>query len=186
MTLPMDYILLPISKGLKTKIDVDTYERMKKEKLTKWCAQKVKNRYYVSRTLYPSGKVYLHRWIMNAPKNIVVDHKDHDPLNNTKDNLRLCHHRDNAKHKLFVAGPDRLFKGVGSYRGTKTFRAQISMEKVNYALGTFSTPEDAAKAYDLAAVLLFGEFAKPNFEVSWKFLKFRKLLAEALERSRQK
>lgn len=35
------------------------------------------------------GTITLHRWIMDSPQNLMIDHINHDTLNNTRENLRI-------------------------------------------------------------------------------------------------
>lgn len=108
---------------------------------------------------------------MNAQPGLVIDHIDRDSLNNTKENLRLCYHRDNSRNK----GGTRAtgFKGVGKYGAAASWVAQISFGGEHVCLGSFEREEDAAKVYDIVSVILFGDFAVPNFQASLKFLKLR-------------
>lgn len=168
---------------MRTKIDADVYERLVAEGLSKWSAQKVGKRYYVSRTVNRKGKLYLHRWIMDAPRGLVIDHIDNDPLNNTRENLRICYHRDNARNKPGKA--NRLlagfnFKGVGKFKNGASWSAQIQIGGEHVCLGRFEHAADAAKMYDFAATILFGEFAYTNFANSVKFLKLRKIFIKEL------
>lgn len=128
----------------------------------------------------PKGKLYLHRYIMNAQKGLVVDHIDRDSLNNTKENLRICYHRDNCRN----TGGTRAtgFKGTGKWKDGQSWVAQIQFGGEHFLLGRFEREEDAAKVYDLAAVLLFGEFALPNFANAKKFLKLRELLISEISK----
>jgi hypothetical protein len=170
-----DFIFLPISKGLKTKIDVESYEMLKKNNLLKWNAQKCGNRFYASKNKTINGKdtkIYLHRFIMNAQPGLVVDHINRDSPDNTISNLRLCYHRDNQRNKGGTKATG--FKGTTKCKRSASWSAQITIGKHHATLGRYEREEDAAKVYDLAAVLLFGEFALPNFKASWKFLKLRK------------
>lgn len=42
----------------------------------------------------------MHRVIMNTPKGMDTDHRDHDTMNNQKDNLRICtRSQNNINHK---------------------------------------------------------------------------------------
>lgn len=55
-----------------------------------------------TRTPYIAGnvggsRVYLHRFLTNAPKGMVVDHLDGDPLNNCRANLRVISHAENMR-----------------------------------------------------------------------------------------
>jgi hypothetical protein len=48
----------------------------------------------------------------------------------------------------------------------KRYQARITLDQKTEYLGCYPTPEEAARAYDLAAVQFFGAFARLNFP-SW-------------------
>jgi hypothetical protein len=93
-----------------------------------------------------------------------VDHVNGDGLDNQRSNLRPATHAQNSANARLQARSTSGFKGVhrGPIRG-KAWRAQIHAAGKKHHLGTFDDPEEAARAYDAAAVELFGEFARTNF-----------------------
>jgi len=90
----------------------------------------------------------------------LADHRDRDPTNNRRANLRPATHAQNAQNRRFVTVGGR-FKGVSLLRGRH--RAAIWLNGRNRYLGVYDVPEDAARAYDAAAREHFGEFAFLNF-----------------------
>ena len=114
----------------------------------------------------PNGKqqhLYLHRFIMNAPQGLIVDHIDGNPLNNKRENLRLATVAENGQNRGKPATNTSGFKGVDFHKGTGKFRAQITVNKKRITLGYFLTASDAACEYDQAAIQHYGEFAQVNF-----------------------
>jgi hypothetical protein len=105
------------------------------------------------------GSVIMHRLIMKAPKGLKIDHWDGEGLNNQKYNLRLATNQQNA-HNRKLGGK---FKGVSLDKRHGTWKAYIVFDRKNIWLGQHKTEESAARAYDMAARRLFGEFAKCNF-----------------------
>jgi hypothetical protein len=109
-----------------------------------------------------------HRVIMNAGAGDLIDHRDGDPLNNRKENLRRSDKRGNSHNTRSSKNTKRGgYKGVFRGKNGKNWRAQIGVTDENglakkIHLGCFDTPEDAARAYNERAVELFGEFAAPN------------------------
>lgn len=108
--------------------------------------------------------IYLHRLLMNPPEGLTVDHVNRDGLDNRRVNLRLATHSQNHGNR----GPDRRaagnsssFKGV--WRKRKRWCATIHYQGKTRYLGTFDTQEQAALAYDAAALATWGEFARLNF-----------------------
>ena len=102
--------------------------------------------------------VYMHRELLNATKGITVDHIDNNPLNNTRENLRLATYAENlantGKQKNNTSG----YKGVAYNKINNNWRAMIR----DKYLGSFNTPREAAAAYNKAAIDLYGEFAGIN------------------------
>jgi hypothetical protein len=115
--------------------------------------------------------VGLHRFILGAPKGIDIDHRDGDGLNNRRSNLRLAtasqNHANMVKQRRMSATSQ--FKGVTRSnqqiepRPNSRWEARIKVNRQKIYLGVFSSEMEAAQAYDCAAVLYFGDFAKPNF-----------------------
>ena len=99
----------------------------------------------------------LHRVITNCPENMVVDHINHDTLDNRKCNLRICSQNENIKNRK----PDRNSKsGIkGVYPEKGRWKAIIGLNSKLHHLGTFRNIEDAIKARQEAEKMYYGEFA---------------------------
>lgn len=86
------------------------------------------------------------------------DHIDGNGLNNTRANLRVSTVGENMRNKSRYDSNKEKIKGV--YKRGDKYRAQIQVDRKKIMLGTFSTPEEAYRAYCDAAVKYHGEFAR--------------------------
>lgn len=91
------------------------------------------------------------------------DHIDRNPLNNRRSNLRPATSAQNCQNRGRASNNQSGFKGVSFRKDRGTWIASIRSGGRLTKIGTFETPEDAARAYDAKARELFGEFAAPNF-----------------------
>lgn len=111
--------------------------------------------------------VKMHRLILGFPK-YNIDHIDNNGLNNCRSNLRKCNHSQNGINRGLNKNNTIGYKGVvfmGSISHTNRKKKWHSHIKINYkgkSLGYFHTAEEAAKAYNEAAIKYFGEFASLN------------------------
>ncbi|MDR2923446.1 MAG: HNH endonuclease [Treponema sp.] len=92
----------------------------------------------------------IQRIIMTPQKNEVVDHINHNTLDNRKINLRICTGQQNSWN--------RKCKGYYFDNRTKTYRALIMHNGEKIHLGYFSTEAEAKSAREKAAIKYYGEY----------------------------
>lgn len=149
---PEDYKLIPTTKGEFAKVDNEYFELLSKYNWTS------RNGYAFNTTLG-----LMHRFIVKAPKGELVDHKDGDPLNNRRENLRIATSAENSYNKSPSKSGTSKYLGVSWDNERGKWISQIGQYRVNYFIGRFDTEEKAARAYDKKARELFGDFANLNF-----------------------
>ena len=117
------------------------------------------------------GKVYAkctshkvsHRLLHNFLLDMIgVDHINGDGLDNRRGNLRLATRSQNAINAKKRKNTTSRFKGVYFDSYTGKWRAAIHRDGKRIHLGRFAVEEDAAFAYNRAAVELFQDFALLN------------------------
>ncbi len=154
---------IPLTRGKFALVDAEDYYRLIRQK---WNAVIGNNTFYAAGT--QSGKtIKMHRFIMDAPEDLFVDHIDHNGLNNAKGNLRLCTFAQNARNTQPTKGTSSRYKGVCWKKNAKKWVANVQPNNKRYFLGYFKTEIDAAKAYDKKAAEIFGEFACLNFPLKF-------------------
>jgi hypothetical protein len=101
-----------------------------------------------------------HRLILQPGPGLEVDHKNRDPSDNRRENLRVALRKSNAHNSIKIS-PTTGYRGVQTAKGR--FRAHICFEMKKRHIGLFETAEEAARAYDNVALALHGDFAVLNF-----------------------
>lgn len=125
------------------------------------------SRGYAVRMDWSKGKhsptsIYMHRLLIKAPVDLVVDHINGNKLDNRTNNLRVCSQRQNCANSSIPKNNKSGYKGVSWYKAYKKWAASIMVDRKSLFLGYFDDVIDAANAYNRAAIENFGEFAKLN------------------------
>lgn len=109
-----------------------------------------------------SRMILMHRAILGANGNVYVDHINGNGLDNRRSNLRIATPQQSAYN---TTKPNKNgYRGVTFHAGrAKPYQAAIQLNGHKKSLGYYATAREAAVAYDTAAILHQGEFAKLNF-----------------------
>lgn len=127
--------------------------------LGKWQLNRCAGRLYASHG-FNVGAVRLHTFLTGWS---LVDHINGDGLDNRRSNLRPATQSQNNANAARSRANTSGFKGVSLYRRTGRWRAYLGTRPREVHLGYFATPEEAARAYDAAALQTWGEYARLNF-----------------------
>jgi hypothetical protein len=135
-----------LNNGMIATVDDSDYDYISQ---FTWYADVRKDGVIYARTSSPGvKKKRMHRLIMGVTdRHILVDHIDHNGLNNQRSNLRVCSNSDNLKNKR-IRG---VSKYMGVFQHTGNWVAKIRINGRSTYLGYFRKEIDAARAYDRAA-----------------------------------
>lgn len=147
---------IPLTRGQVAIVDDADYGLLSRHK---WHALKPAGTYYATRR-DGTTRVYMHRVILGTAS--FVDHINGNGLDNRRSNLRPATRSQNQWNRGALATNTSGYKGVCLYKPTGMWQAQITSSGKVYYLGRYSDAEDAARAYNNAAVALHGSRARLN------------------------
>lgn len=156
--------IIKLTKGLEAIIDDDDFDVISK---LKWRTKKGwgETHYAYAHGPRNNGKrkeFNMHRMILGAVKGQYVDHINGNGLDNRKENLRFCSNRENSFNSKHRVNAKSKYKGVSWCSRTKRWQTALRIAKKSIWLGRFKIQQEAAKAYNEAAIKYFGEFARLN------------------------
>jgi hypothetical protein len=156
---------ITLTKSLSAIVDDEDFETLS---VFSWYAHNGNGAIYAVRNsrTWNSGvrhTIRMHRVIVGAAPGEVVDHINGNTLDNRRANLRRCTHTGNSINRKLGKNNSSGYRGVSHDRRYGTWRASIRADRKQISLGCFATPEEAAMAYDRAAAVFHGAFARFNF-----------------------
>ncbi len=154
---------IKLSKNLEAIIDDEDLERVSAHK---WSASLCGNKHYAVRSNMVNGKrktQYLHRFILNVTNEYNVDHININPLDNRKENLRLCTKAENNRNMKKKSTGKNKYKGVVFDDSCKNkWSARIRINGKIQCIGRYETEIEAAMAYNEQAKIHYKEFCNLN------------------------
>jgi hypothetical protein len=117
---------------------------------------------YIKTKIYGRG-VPIQRLLLGVKARCVyVDHVSGDTLDNRRNNLRICQPAENKRNQKRYKNNSTGYKGVGIASKTGAYIARITFDGKTHHINYTQDIIVAAQAYNIAAEILHGEFARLN------------------------
>jgi len=146
---------IKLTQGYEAIVDDADFEYLNQ---FKWCAHKKSETVIYVVRKENKKMISMHREIMGFPKDM-VDHRNHNTLDNRRENLRVANNFQNQQNRNKVnKTTTSKYKGVCLFKRDGTWKAQIRHNGKCLFLGYYDTELEAKNAYDKKAKELFGEF----------------------------
>lgn len=158
-----DWIAIPTKRGMDVKVSKGDYSLIILNDRSVGVMKVGENRYYAY--IYVRRKlVYLHRYLMGlkAGDKRVVDHLNHDGLDNRRENLEIKTNQENCFRQRIASNNTSGFKGVSWYKRYSKWEVQLRLKGKKIGLGYFEDLYEAAEAYNEGAIKHFGKNALLN------------------------
>jgi len=104
---------------------------------------------------------YLHRFILNAPEGLLVDHINGDKSDNTMSNVRLCTISENNLNQRSPTKASSHYRLVYKNRRKWILRSSLNKKRTHH--GLFQSRHVAGIFADQILVNIVGPFVKRNF-----------------------
>lgn len=157
--------LISLSLGYEAIVDDSDYEWLSS---FNWFYVGNRTFHYGARSLTKADRLIygnhhtwrMHRMILDVrpgdPR--IVDHRNGNGLDNRRENLRITDYKGNNRNRKQRSSCNNPFKGISFCKDTRRWTASCRTGGGRQWLGSFDTPEQAARAYDFFARQTFGEF----------------------------
>ena len=109
--------------------------------------------------------ILLHRFVLSALSGKHVDHINGNPLDNRQENLRFATSAQNQRNRRMITTNTSGYKGVIWDRNRHKWSARVKLSSKTFYGGLYDSIVDAARAYDVLALKLHGEFAVTNADL---------------------
>jgi hypothetical protein len=163
---PLDkpYRFIALTQGKVAIVDAADFDFLSQ---WNWRAQPSRGLFYVTRNgpRVHGGKratIFMHEILLPCESGKKPDHKNRNPLDNRRENLRPSTHAQNKANGKKQRNNTSGFKGVSLEKRRGSWIAYIKLNQKRIYLGSFASAQQAAVAYDIAAIKYFGEFANTN------------------------
>ena len=152
------FVRVKLTKNKYALVDLDDLSLVSDKK---WQAKYSKGNWYASHSS-ARGEIFMHNLILGRIKNLEVDHRNQNGLDNRRENLRHATKSQNRANVSLRKDNSSGYKGVSLYGPTGKWKAYIQENGKQKHLGFFKDSIEAAKAYNREAKRIFGEFAWLN------------------------
>ena len=161
-----NHAIIKLTKGYEALIDIDDVHLVSGKN---WCASESKRSDGSIKTVYAicfdysGGKktqIKMHRILLNAHSQSVVDHIYGNGLNNRRNNIRLVSISQNSTNCRKYSNNTSGFKGVSWSKRRRKWESYIKTNNKTIHLGFFEDINSAAAAYEFASKKIHGEFGR--------------------------
>lgn len=166
---PEGAAVIPLTQGQYAIVDSEDFDVLD---TYNWYAQYSKNSdtFYALRSTWSKGANIrevesMHRFIMGVKDtDLIVDHINHNGLDNRRSNIRACTHTENLRNQKPNKKFSSQYVGVNFCKKSRKWLASINIDRKMVNLGYYLTEVEAAIVRDKFAKKHYGEFANLNIK----------------------